>query len=493
MSSLTFRGRQALALLFLPAAAGCALWLFAVWETPHAAAGWYRVLGKLCALVGIGLAPAVAALGMRQPKAERYLGLERMLRMHQKLGVFVVVLLVAHASLMIATFTSFTGRTPLQALQSFAEVWEMLLGMSALGLVLLATAPAGFTKFIWKQRRQLRQQERAPSPLLPSAIPFSYWKPLHLLLYVAVPAGMLHGYFRGSEMNAPVFVGYWLLCLTLFLACASQRSFLLLKGHRRMRLRVAAVRPENHDIATIVLQPEKKGALPPYLAGQFMLLRIPLQGRFSEPHPFTIACPAPPDGRGGQEICFSVKRGGRFTQALHELEPGTTVRCEGPYGVFCRDAARALPHFTAGEEEGVHPEHPLALIAGGIGITPFLCLLRAMAQRQTKREGQRSRQVHVVWANKTVADAFALDELKTLSKVLDLSVTLVFSRQTVPEGLGVEAVYGHVERELLERLFSGGEAFHLCGPPAMQQSVLHALHSAFGLHESAVERELFIW
>nr|WP_246253992.1 hypothetical protein [Comamonas jiangduensis] len=84
------------------------------------------------------------------------------------------------------------------------------------------------------------------------------------------------------------------------------------------------------------------------------------------PHPFTIA--SAPDGYartddGRQLLRLVIKPLGDYTQTLHaRLQPGQTVRIEGPYGHFDgQGAARRVQVW----------------IAGGVGITPFLALLQA--------------------------------------------------------------------------------------------------------------------
>ena len=77
-------------------------------------------------------------------------------------------------------------------------------------------------------------------------------------------------------------------------------------------------------------------------------------GITSEEHPFTLASPP------GENPAVVVRGSGDYTAAMPFLQPGTAVYFDGPYG-----------HFTpSGLPEGT----PLLLLAGGIGITPFLSM-----------------------------------------------------------------------------------------------------------------------
>jgi predicted ferric reductase len=78
-------------------------------------------------------------------------------------------------------------------------------------------------------------------------------------------------------------------------------------------------------------------------------------------HPFTIASA----DHGDSTISFQIKALGDYTKRLAErLQPGQTVRVEGPYGRF--DIARLDPRARQ------------IWIAAGIGVTPFLAWLESL-------------------------------------------------------------------------------------------------------------------
>lgn len=235
--------------------------------------------------------------------------------------------------------------------------------------------------------------------------------------------------------------------------------------------RVAKTVKENEDVTSVYFEPEalseadRKAAHKP---GQFATLRIMEDGEWSRPHPFTISC-APED----RYLRMTIKRAGDFTAKVPELKPGDQVRCAGPFGAFCKD---------------IETHKELALIAGGVGVTPFLAVLEHF-----ERIGADNR-VTLIWANKTRQDAFALGRLEELMQSLDLRVVLVFSREDVPpaEQRGSFAyATGRVTRSLLADYARSPEvAFYLCGPPAMQNHVLEEL-SACGVDPGRVELESF--
>jgi predicted ferric reductase len=93
-------------------------------------------------------------------------------------------------------------------------------------------------------------------------------------------------------------------------------------------------------------------------AGQFFLWRFLARGAWGTAHPFSLS--AAPDGGS---LRITVKGLGDHTGRIGQIEPGTRVLAEGPFGIFTDDRRRG--------EKAV-------LIAGGIGITPIRALIEAM-------------------------------------------------------------------------------------------------------------------
>ncbi len=117
-----------------------------------------------------------------------------------------------------------------------------------------------------------------------------------------------------------------------------------------------ALTPETHELTFRAKRPVS------FEPGQFAELTVPhagVDGRGSR-RSFSIASPPNADGR----VSFALRvpeRSSSFKKALLAMEPGDTVHATGIGGDFL------LPS---------DPSEPLLLVAGGIGITPFLSQLR---------------------------------------------------------------------------------------------------------------------
>jgi len=402
------------------------------------------------ALVFLGI---LVVLGSRARPVERFLGLDRMSRAHRPLAVVTLCLLLGHVGLQAIRFYSLGGTPMVAAALLSAELWEMTAGRLALLLLLLAAGSA-------VTGRSFR-------------VPFRIWKPVHSLTYAAVPLALAHALFRGTTMAEMPHVFVWGIIAGVFAGSFSMRLASVLRGWERVVCRVERVIPETRDTVSVFLKPLKgPGRLAKRRPGQFALLRLPAGRGFGEPHPFTFS------GVPQEEaLRFTIKRIGRFTSKIHGLCPGDRILCEGPYGVFCADALT---------------RSSLALIAGGVGITPFLSLLRHL------RATGRAVPAVLLYANKTFGDIIGREELAAMTRLMPLRVVHVLSREEgvdhhPEDGPGVIFERGHITAETLRRHLRSDQAFYLCGPPAMQTAILKEIRAVFGLKAGRVSRECFFW
>ncbi|OIO04720.1 MAG: hypothetical protein AUJ49_02370 [Desulfovibrionaceae bacterium CG1_02_65_16] len=243
-------------------------------------------------------------------------------------------------------------------------------------------------------------------------------------------------------------------------------------------LTVVRVDRENHDTTSIYFTGPDMERFKKREPGQFGAIRILRDGKWTEPHPFTISG-APED----DTLRMTIKSSGEFTNAIPQIMPGTPVACAGPFGQFCH---------------GIENQPEIVMIAGGVGITPFLSVLRHF-----KSSGANNSTV-LFWANKTFADAFAARELEEYTHSMRLRVVHVFSRvdpqEQKPAPLFDDGRPGEVLYEygrisagmLIRRLRTTSAAFYLCGPPPMQRTVLEELEKC-GVRPESVRKEAFVF
>lgn len=235
---------------------------------------------------------------------------------------------------------------------------------------------------------------------------------------------------------------------------------------------IVKVVPESHDIYTVYLKgPGQKFA--GRKAGQYLSVSMPGPNGWSQAHPFTISC-APEDSL----LSLTIRRQGEFTSAIPDLKAGTPLKCMGPLGAFCNDIDSKLS---------------IVMMAGGVGVTPFLSVLRHF------RNTDAGNKVKLFWANKTIEEAFRIDEISEMTNKLDLTVVHCLSREDdvqrhfQPQYARIRYETGHLSGDILKGDgVTKGAAFYLCGPPPMMESALKEL-GTLQVEQSEVEQERFTW
>lgn len=131
------------------------------------------------------------------------------------------------------------------------------------------------------------------------------------------------------------------------------------------------------------------------------------------------------------------------------------ILIEGPFGTF------TLPDDTTA---------PVVLVAGGIGIAPYISILRALQARQSTQE------IHLIYANSSLERTAYNDELKTLASAGNITIT---------------HIVGHIsDKDLSEHIKKSKAKWYMCGPPAMVSAVRGSL-LRLGVAESNIHFEEF--
>ena len=406
----------------------------------------------LCGLLGFVL---MVALGTRFHWIERFLGLDRVYRIHKILGVAVLFMLVGHALLRTLFFSmSHGGKWEWSFLFYFStNNVPLLIGHLAVYLLVLIVPLAIFGRH---------------------RISYWLWKNSHFLVYPAVALGFVHAWLeQGKRFASPSNLLFFLPIGAILIFLSAYRMMAAYRLKRRATWKVAEVVRETNDTSTLVLErPEGPGPFASRKAGQFAIIRVHDGKKWSQPHPFTISAPPHSD-----KLHFTIKAAGKFTSAVPSLAPGTKVLCEGPYGIFSMNFEK---------------ENEIVMISGGVGITPFLSSIR-----HALKISAESRLV-LFCCNKTYDDIIAREELHAASQKLNLTIVHVLSKvrkEDLPEGdEKTHFENGYFSSALASKYVLGLEAsFYLCGPPPMQIGVLKALKESFGVPPWKVRRELFFY
>ena len=119
----------------------------------------------------------------------------------------------------------------------------------------------------------------------------------------------------------------------------------------------------NKDTLLLTLRPKRSRDRMLFYPGQYAAIGFKRGGRPSPMRCFSIvSSPNQP-----QEVQFAARILGSFTRSLAELEPGDSVFVRGPFGNFVIDEQY---------------DRNVILMAGGIGITPFMSMVRFATETQ---------------------------------------------------------------------------------------------------------------
>ena len=363
-------------------------------------------------------------LSARLKSLDRVFGLNLLFKFHRLTGIIIASLVLAHP---ILTFIPEDRLTiPFEW-----RYWPEFVGLLLL-LLIIATAIISH----WRSRLQL---------------PFHRWWPIHRVAAILIIAAFwvhvlaVNDTFKQNLLRMIAF-GALGLCGLLFVWIRTRRL-----RNRGKAFRVSAVEQAGEDAVRLKIIPKNQN-IPVYVPGQFGFITVLSHHISGEEHPFTIASsPTEPSF-----IEFIVRTTGDWTRQLNRLQPEDRVLIHGPFGLFS--------HLRLSAEQEI------ILIAGGIGITPMLSMLRYMADHKDPRK------ITLIWSNKTHKHIIYPDEFQNLEAQLNgLRILHVLTRD--PEFSGEK---GRLNRSRLKRLISDcspSAAIFVCGPDQMMKNVSNTLVS----------------
>jgi ferredoxin-NADP reductase len=173
-----------------------------------------------------------------------------------------------------------------------------------------------------------------------------------------------------------------------------------------------------------------------------------------------------------QDLIIATRmRDSAFKRALAAAPVGTRVTLDGPFGSLTLHNKRS---------------RPAVLIAGGIGITPFMSMLRQATHDELVH------QILLLYSNRQPEDAAFLAELQGLEKRnrnLRVVATMTQAEQS-PQPWGGES--GSINATLLKKTAATfvDPIYYLVGPPAMVEAMRQTLKST-GVDDDDVRSEEF--
>jgi len=164
-------------------------------------------------------------------------------------------------------------------------------------------------------------------------------------------------------------------------------------------------------------------------------------------------------------------RGSPFKQAMSSLSAGTTVGLDGPFG------ALTLHHDQT---------RPATFIVGGIGITPFMSIMRQAATDPSARS------LTLLYSNRRPEDAAFLAELQAMAGQMPNFQLVATMTQIGHSKQAWSGMMGHIDAGMLTRIAAGlsSPIYYLAGPPKFVEATQNLLNET-GVDDDDIRSEGF--
>lgn len=390
---------------------------FARPKTDH---GFAYTIGKNLALVGFTILAMQFVLSARLKWVERPFGLNLLFDFHKTMAVVAALMIISHP-LLLAMDGGGWG------LIFGPEIsWHIWLGRIAL-LILLVHVLLALFRFVIRLNYQT-------------------WRFLHDLGGVVLfPLAFFHSWNAGGDLALPAMRVFWTMVFAAGVAAFVWHRVLRPLWLRRTPYTVVDVKQEARDVWTVRLAPPDGSRRFDFLPGQFHFLTFHRAPNLPvEEHHWTISSSPTEAGI----VASTIKESGDFTASIGKTKPGDKALVYGAFGRF---------------SYALHPqERDLVFIAAGIGITPFMSMLRHM------RETRAERRVLLIYSNQEEDDIVFDEELQQMESGTHPQLQVVHVLTKPDETWTGET--GRLHPEKLYRICPVNvrdHAYYICAPPPL--------------------------
>jgi predicted ferric reductase len=395
---------------------------------PYTDHGMPYELGKAFALVGFIIIALQFILSSRRKWIERHYGLDMIFSYHKAMAILAGVLILSHPILLSYGLGNF------YLLTSLSLPWYIWLGKAALLLILIQVIVSTF-------RTKLH-------------FGFEKWRFSHNLFGGLLLVGaFIHAIVTShSDLDITAVQVLFTAIPVTGIFFYIHHKIVLPAGLKKNAYTISAVRQQAHNVWTLEMTPPQGQKRYSYRPGQFQFIKLHRnRGLPEEEHHFTISSTP----TLSEMVTSTIKESGDFTSTIGSTQKGDQVSVEAPFGRFS--------HLY-------HPEDKnFVFIAGGIGITPLMSMLRYMRDKETDYN------VLLFYANHTQKDIVFRQELDEMAEKGYPKLKIIHVLDDPDEEWNGET--GYVDEEILSKHIDNfkDKAFYICCPPPMRKTVLKIL------------------
>ncbi|MEI7838508.1 MAG: FAD-dependent oxidoreductase [bacterium] len=211
----------------------------------------------------------------------------------------------------------------------------------------------------------------------------------------------------------------------------------------------------SQDSILLTLEPKSDKDKLDFYPGQYLTIGFRKFGRPSPVRCFSIV-----SSPNSNNLQLGIRVYGIFTKSLAHLKPGTNMFVQGPFGNFVID-----------EEQ----DKNIIMLAAGIGITPYMSMLRYITEEQVKLK------VSLVYAVRSSDNMPFYEELINLEKNNPYLKVIYLVSDNIRKSENPRFIKGLLSNELLDNLtkkYYSPYTFFICGPKGFKDTAIDILKSS---------------
>lgn len=394
----------------------------------------FYLCGKLAGFIGFLLLSLLIFSGDTARYFDRFFGMDKIIKFQRKFALATMVFVLLHPMFFILSSKSILP----YVIPNFSII-PLALGIISFYIFIIVM----ITSKVYKR------------------ISYNAWQYIHITTYILFFFSLYHAVNWGSDYRLISIRIIYGIVLMLLIVGIIYRAYYKMEQKFAGKFFLQEIKVETKDTFTLILKPEK-----PFLfkAGQFCFLRLN-RDRLYARHPFTISS-SPKES----ELHFTIKLAGRFTKALSKLKRGEEIITDGPFGIFTIEDC----------------DRDLVFIAGGVGITPFMSIIK------NQIENNKAQNIILLYGSKTEKDIIYKEQLDNIKKYWFKKVYVLSDDNFSLKADGYE--HGHINKEIIKKYVKNinNSLFYICGPEFMKNSIKKTLNE-LGVNKQNIIIEDFFW